>query len=63
MRWSWQVETPGALRLITPLLAGVIVWTVVDDALSPDFPVGELDGVASHGDLLPIPHSGSEHRA
>lgn len=21
MRWSWQVETPGALRLISPLLA------------------------------------------
>ena len=69
MRWSWQVETPGALRLVSPLLAwmgrrqeqavwtalkhlleqpqatrpsssGVIVYAVVDDALSPDFPLG-----------------------
>jgi hypothetical protein len=33
MRWSWQVETPGALRLIAPLLAWMgrrqeqTVWT------------------------------------
>ena len=33
MRWSWQVETPGALRLISPLLAWMgrrqerAVWT------------------------------------
>ena len=35
MRWSWQVETPGALRLIAPLLAWMgrrqeqKVWTAL----------------------------------
>lgn len=39
MRWSWQVETPGALRLITPLLAWMgrrqeqAVWTALKHLL------------------------------
>jgi len=39
MRWSWQVETPGALRLIAPLLAWMgrrqeqAVWTALKHLL------------------------------
>ena len=39
MRWSWQVETPGALRLIAPLLAWIgrrqeqAVWTALKHLL------------------------------
>ncbi len=39
MRWSWQVETPGALRLIAPLLAWMgrrqerSVWTSLKELL------------------------------
>lgn len=39
MRWFWQVETPGALRLIAPLLAWMgrrqerTVWTALKHLL------------------------------
>jgi polyketide cyclase/dehydrase/lipid transport protein len=46
MRWSWQVETPGALKLLAPLLARIgrrqeeRVWTGLKQLLEEQTPGG-----------------------
>ena len=46
MRWSWRVETPGAMKLLAPLVARMgrrqerRVWTSLKRLLEEQAPIG-----------------------